>query len=56
MNNSGSPPQTCGFLIWETYVSKSPSTNLEKNVEIKDKHNTIYLDGKNKLHGYKIWK
>jgi hypothetical protein len=28
MNNSGSPPHTCGSLIWDTYVSKSPSTNL----------------------------
>lgn len=28
MNNSGSPPHTCGFLICETYTSKSPSTNL----------------------------
>jgi len=33
-----------------------PFNEPGKNVEIKDKHNTIYLDGKNKLHGYKIWK
>lgn len=32
MNNSGSPPHTCGLLIRETYVSKSPSTNLYKSV------------------------
>ena len=29
MNNSGSPPHTCGSLICDTYVSKSPSTNLQ---------------------------
>lgn len=28
MNSSGSPPHTWDFLICETYVSKSPSTNL----------------------------
>lgn len=48
MNNSGSPPHTCGFLICETYMSKSPSTNLchSKVIQYNSFRKKIKLEAK----------